>query len=442
MLVCALLSGCGGERIVNDHSAKRGRVVEAKYPETVPYPDGELQFTDYEKFESEYSKWSQSRIALEEDAGEYDPDPVSSFTLETAKKVLTSGEAGKNAVYSPTNVYIALAMLAEMTEGDSRSEILSLLGFESVEQLRQNTRSLWLHSFSDDGAVVERLAASLWMNDSVAYNEDVLKLLAENYFASSFSGECGAPEYDDMLHDWLNEQTGGLLKDAVGNIKLSPETVLDLITTIYFRAKWDAKFDAGLNTEEIFHSASGDVTRTFMHRTASYGPYYAAENFGAISMEMTDAGYMWIFLPDEGIAPEDILDDEELGQLLYDRNYYRMGKGKRIKVNISLPKFDVSSTLNLNDTLAGLGVTSCFSPDKADFSPLTGADAYVSSVGHSARVAVDEEGVVATAFTEVMLAGAALPPEEEIDFTVDRPFVFAIADRNGSVIFMGVVNEV
>ena len=42
---------------------------------------------------------------------------------------------------------------------------------------------------------------------------ETLETLAEYYYASSYSGTMGSMEYNKMLQDWLNEQTGGLLKE-------------------------------------------------------------------------------------------------------------------------------------------------------------------------------------------------------------------------------------
>lgn len=446
--LCSVLCGCGAESEdikVKDKTTK-GAVVRAEYPEVAPYPEGDIDVGlglggEDSEYEDQYAAWAQSRAMILAEAEKYDKTPVDGFMLRTVKEVLTSGNKGDNAVYSPVNVYIALAMLAEISDGDCRKEALSLLGYDNVEEMRENVRALWFSSYSDDGAVVEKLAASLWMNEDVSYKKDVLETLAKYYFASSFSGRCGDPDYDALLHDWLNEQTGGQLKGQVENIKMSPETVLEMLTTIYFRAKWDTKFDKARNTEEIFHGFSGDAERTFMHRTDSHGTYYAGDKFGAIKLELTNAGYMWIFLPDEGAAPEDVLDSADLAKLLTDPNGYPESKIKSLKINISMPKFDVSSKLDLVGTLRGLGLTSCFAFDTADFSPLTDADAVVTAINHCARVTADEEGVVATAFTEMAMCGAALPPDEEMDFTVDRPFVFTIADYN-EVLFIGVVNDI
>ena len=40
-----------------------------------------------------------------------------------------------------------------------------------------------------------------------------------------------------------------------------------------------------------------------------------------------------------------------------------------------------------------------------------------------------------------MEAGAAAPPKDEMDFVLDRPFLFAITGTDGLPLFVGVVNQ-
>ena len=67
-------------------------------------------------------------------------------------------------------------------------------------------------SGSNDGAVTSILANSLWLNESVNFNQSTMDSLAKNYYASSFRGEMGSEEFNQALRDWINEQTGGLLE--------------------------------------------------------------------------------------------------------------------------------------------------------------------------------------------------------------------------------------
>ena len=67
---------------------------------------------------------------------------------------------------------------------------------------------------------------------------------------------------------------------------------------------------------------------------------------------------------------------------------------------------------------------------------------YISKVQHDGRVMIDEEGVTAAAYTVMALCESAMPPEEEMEFTVDRPFAFVITNNEDLPLFAGVVNQV
>lgn len=50
-----------------------------------------------------------------------------------------------------------------------------------------------------------------------------------------------------------------------------------------------------------------------------------------------------------------------------------------------------------------------------------------------------EEGCIASAYTVMLDDGATAPPEE-VDFVLDRPFLFAIVSKSGQLLFAGMVN--
>ena len=165
---------------------------------------------------------------------------------------------------------------------------------------------------------------------------------------------------------------------------------------------------------------------------------------------------MWLILPEEGYPVDELLGSGEAMEfLLMDKRGRiddRTGEYiepwpdcKYLTVNLSMPKFDVSSDLDLIGGLKELCVTDIFNDAVSNFDPLgasTDEALFVSKVQHAARVKVDEEGCEAAAYTVVMVdAGGAAPPEEEVDFVLDRPFLFAITGDSGLPLFTGVVNQ-
>ncbi len=119
---------------------------------------------------------------------------------------------------------------------------------------------------------------------------------------------------------------------------------------------------------------------------------------------------------------------------------------QQAEVDLSLPKFDVSSDLDLLDALAQLGMTDVQTPGAADFTPLTTANQLplaLTEAKHAARVKIDEDGCEAAAYTILSVCEtAAMPPEEIVEFTLDEPFLFAITGADGLPLFAGIVNQV
>ncbi len=429
-LVIGIFFGTGGPMDLTVYA-----IEEAQYPEMAPYPKGEW----HPDFEKQFDAWWEDQRERRQYYGA--SKTLSTFIQRTASEMLT--EAGEeNRVYSPLNIYMALAMLAETTAGESRSQILSLIGAPDMETLREQAYAIWRANYSDDDAVSSLLASSMWLNEDVSFNRKTLETIAETYFASSYRGKMGSEEFNEALQNWLNEQTGGLLKDFVSDVEMPPETIMAIATTIYFRAKWENEFEEKFTETDVFHGANRDVETDFMHCSDLYGVYYWGEKFSATTKPLEESGKMLFILPDEGVSIDALLTDGEALSFLTDNASWE--NKKSLIVNLAVPKFDVSSKLDLVEDLKNLGITDCFSISNADFSPLLVEEQPIclAEVEHGARVAIDEEGVIAAAYTVMVDAGAAMPPTDVIDFTLDRPFLFAITGADGSILFVGIVNQI
>lgn len=422
---------------------KAHAIGEVVYPEMSPYPNERKYIQANGEFDSAafnvvYDAWREDQKAQRNQPEGY-TEGADQFAALTIPQFLR-GAGTENMIYSPLNAYMALSMAAELTDGQGRQQLLDLLGAESIEALRWKASAVWNAHYCNDGATSSVLASSLWLDDTVDYNADTVKALAENYYASSYRGDLQSAEMTDALKAWLNQQTGGLLEEYVEAIEIDPETILSLATTVYFREKWNDEFSASRTETDVFHALTGDVNSEFMYQCPDQN-YFWAEKFGATYKYLENGDYMWFILPDEGVTVDDVLADSEFTDFLEERSDWE--NRKRVIIHFYLPKFDASSKMDLTDGLKSLGVTDIFTPGAADFTPIAEGlqDAYFSEVQHAVRVAVDEEGVTAAAYTAMMEAGAAEPPTEEIEFKLDRPFIFAITGHDGLPLFVGVVNQ-
>lgn len=414
-------------------------LAAAEYPQMAAYPN-ELKYIkwngefDDEAFQQVYDRWRDDLNALRPEEGF--ADGLETY-FPTAARALLSGQG--NRVCSPLNVYMALAMLAEITDGDTRQEILAALGSDDLEDLRTQAKAVWRSVYRQDGAVNSVLANSLWLNEGSSFRQETVDLLAENYYASVYRGEMGSDGLDQALRDWLDEQTGGLLKNATKSARFSPDTVLALASTVYFQSKWKEEFSKSKTQEDIFHGLSGDTSVDFL-RSDGAGQYYWGEDFAAYGKRLESGGTMWFFLPDEGVTPEDLLAGEDVFTLAADSD--RWENQTRLIVHVSIPKFDIFQQQTLTDALETMGISKVFDLGQADFSPISDNDLYLSQADHAARLIIDEEGVTAAAYTLMAEAGGARPPEEEVDFRLDRPFLTMVTSQDGLLLFAGIVCDI
>ena len=136
-----------------------------------------------------------------------------------------------------------------------------------------------------------------------------------------------------------------------------------------------------------------------------------------------------------------LIGDEQVLQVLQEGASSPLAE--YLLVDMAVPKFDVVSDRNLADGLKALGVTDVFDAEKSDFGGILTEQTdpvWVDQVQHAARVAIDEEGVTAAAYTVEILCGSGAP-QQTLEFTLDRPFMFAITGPGETVLFTGVVEN-
>ena len=358
---------------------------------------------------------------------------------ELIQKELLSDATDHNAVCSPLNIYIALSMLAEVTDGNTRKQILDVLNVKDMDVLNKRIKAIWDANYVDTPALKSILANSIWLRNDIEYNEDTLKRLSVEYHASSYSGEMGSESMNQKLQKWTDEHTGELLTEYTKELKLKPESVLALISTVYYKASWDKDFPKEQTNKGIFHGVLGDQSVPMMHNDIITN-LYQTEHFQAVGLSLVDSGTMYFFLPKEGYKAQDIATDPQMIKICMEPESVESNSAL---VHLTVPKFNDSAKTDLLECLKNIGITDVLSDKQADFTPLTKEieNIYLSSAEHAAMVKIDEEGVIGAAYTVLMMEAAGII-QDQVDFIIDRPFVFAVAAPDGSILFTGVIQNI
>ncbi|HRK22741.1 MAG TPA: serpin family protein, partial [Fimbriimonadaceae bacterium] len=237
----------------------------------------------------------------------------------------------------------------------------------------------------------------------------------------------------------VSEATQEKIKQIVD--KIPPEMVLYIVNAVYFKGGWQDPFDAKQTSDREFTPFDGKVkTVPMMHQTGEY-EYQKTDKFAMARLPYgTGRLGMFVMLPNQGVPVADVV--KQLNAKNWDA---WTPKFKKLEGKIGLPKFKLEYSTSLNDALKALGMTEAFEAGKANFKGIA-ADPplFISNVGHKTFVEVNEEGTEAAAVTDVAVAATAAPiaPKETFELIANRPFVYAIVDKQtGAILFLGVMGD-
>ena len=121
-----------------------------EYPKMIEMPDMEDEKYkdkagnfDWEKYSKDESAYYEAIEAIRPDnVSEFHPESIKEFIQTTAVKFANSSSPVENAVYSPVNIYLALAMLAEVTDNNKQKKIIDTVGVDTIEQMRTDIKLL------------------------------------------------------------------------------------------------------------------------------------------------------------------------------------------------------------------------------------------------------------------------------------------------------------
>jgi serpin B len=351
-----------------------------------------------------------------------------------------------NLFFSPFSISTALVMTYAGARGETESQMAQALHFTLPQEslhpafnrllLEQESREK-VEELPDGKAFTLHIANSLWGQQGYPFEKSFLDVLAENYDAgmnlTDFNKDPESAR--KTINQWVSQETEKHIQDVIPPGAIDALTRLVLANAIYFKADWANEFEKEATGPGLFHLVDGNtisIPTMFQHEMFRY-----ASGDGWQILEMPYAGNqvsMVVFLPDEGVleSAQSSLDAVSLNSLLENLEYR--------DILLWMPKFKYEYSLGLVDSLKDLGMTDAFDPTKADLSGMDGTrDLYITNILHKAIVAVDEAGTEAAAATVVIVGlTSAPPPEQPLEFRVDRPFLFLIRDNvTNTILFMG-----
>jgi serpin B len=360
-------------------------------------------------------------------------DAVVAATWELGVATLRSGD-GPNAVASPSSLVTALAMLGEGAVGDQETApfdaALGATGQERTDAV--NALLTALSRYDGDPAVVQAdklpTAPVLHTAQRVVMDDDAdrapaqrfLDRLQQGYGAGVLVTDLGSTTGADALSAWVDENTGGLVKETA--IVPDPDTVAVLQDAFVLAAAWQQPFDPDDTYDATFTvPGTGQVQAPTMSAELDV-PVVERDGWTAVRLPYTDELSADLLLPppDDPAADSPAQADAATLQALS----AGLDDASAQPVKVFVPTLDLATTTDLMDLLDSLGIDGdhALTGVRADGEPVAVSQAVQQTV-----LKVAEDGTRAAAATEIGVGVKSAPLQvEEVRF--DRPFLLVVRD--------------
>jgi serine protease inhibitor len=363
------------------------------------------------------------------------------FSLDLYRQLSTSEG---NLFFSPYSISNALAMTYAGARGQTATEIAQVFHFQLEPNRLHPAFAELIAALAPESASTYELAIAnrLWGQKNYGFLPEFLNLL-ERYYSAPLQEVDFTNTTENArltINAWVEQQTQNKIQDLLSPGILNPSTRLVLTNAIYFKGNWLVPFDASATQNQPFYLSSGETIEVPMMHQMEYWNYAHLDGLQVLELPYEgETLSMVILLPEQidGLVQlEQQLTPDHLQEWLSSAQEFPMTMDGA-PVSVWLPKFTLTSTFELENTLSAMGMPQAFT--NADFSGMNGQrDLVISKVIHKAFVDVNEQGTEAAAATAVLMATRG----GNQTFRIDRPFIFLIRDRNSrSILFLGrVVN--
>ncbi|MEN6454998.1 MAG: serpin family protein [Prolixibacteraceae bacterium] len=360
------------------------------------------------------------------------------FAFDLLKATLRANDK-PNVFISPLSVSMALSMTLNGARGETAEEMfraLRLNGY-TMDQVNDYNKTLREALLKVDHSTELNIANSIWNKSGFPFIPAFINTNQTFYNAEIRKMNFSDPSTLTTINNWCSDATNGKIPKVLDVIPA--DAVSYLINAVYFKGIWQAKFEKKNTDNEPFTTEAGSRQTVPMMKQTEEFAYASTANGGYLQLPYGNGAFnMVVLLPQAGKSVSDMLN--ELNPETWNNLNYRT-----CKVNLKLPRFKAECSYNMEQTiLPSMGMLKAFNPIQANFSGMSDIALFISKVIHKTFVEVNEKGTEAAAVTVVEMELTAFPSEpEEIDFVVDKPFLFLIRENStGVILFAGKMGEI
>ena len=379
--------------------------------------------------------------AENEDGGEY--TPYTEIDLDGSTRAAVglnnafafslldkAGTSEDNVAVSPFSLFSVLGMMANGDDGETRAEILSVIGGSgsvSLDAVNAYSRTMLENLPAVDRGSRCDVGNSLWHAPGISLVPSFSTGISGFYNARIFDIDPSGKEGLEKINNWIESGTGGQIKDFL-SVPLEGSSAL--INTLFFKSGWSEGFDREQTWRSDFTCRDGSVVRTeFMH-SLRMADYLEDADYEGVDLPLGNGNYSMSFIISKN-GNDPALDSRRFESLL--------AGSRSCDVRLSVPVFETSCRGDIRTALMALGL------ERTDLNnAAVGMPLFVNTILHGVNFRIDEDGVSGAAVT---LGGMATDSGEEaaeepvvLDF--NRPFLFVVRETStNTILFIGRQNK-
>ena len=340
-----------------------------------PYLAGPNVYPNLEEFTvDDYLAWRE-----ETDAGIADLLPEGEFP-ERSAAALFSFTSGGNLLYSPYNAELSLVSLADMTAGQTRTQLLNVAGEEDLTDFEKRMENRTIAVGRSDAVTLRTTYGCLNYYFYIPEDEYIIDGVFDGEKLQSLDPMRNS-SYDDSgllrfrFVRFISAVMGGAgsgmgagpMRNGYETIQIDPMPGDNIMIDryLYVRSAWLDPADPAKMRRTAFRGLSGETEADYVVAPKAYA--VSGEGFSAVRIPLLVGGDLWLALPDEGMTPEDLLTAGTLFQAA------RSGNEGTVS-SAAVPRFSVASEVDLKDLFTALGADKAFIPGEANLSPFFGTD--------------------------------------------------------------------
>jgi serine protease inhibitor len=344
-----------------------------------------------------------------------------------------SQENNGNVFVSPLTINVALNMVMNGTSGADRESIRQTLNYRDINNIQANKafNELGIMLNEIDPRVTFNVANAVWYNREHDINPLFKDLMAAYYEAWVEDVPFGNPRAESIINDWVDNKTQAGANNIISGTQSGDDVYF--VNSINFKADWTYAFDKRKTRLAPFYPEPGsqtscemmyaDLTVFTVNRTDSL--LVADIPFGNKQYSMT------VLMPEQDYSLSKLINN--MGADQFD---YLLSTADTVSSSLQLPKFKLSATAQLNQSLSSLGMQSVFSDQQSpDLSAMLEGvkKGKISQIIHQATIEIDEQGTT-TELTSVVPDASTL--------VFDKPFVFVIREKfTNAILFTGKIRQ-